>query len=43
VLPDPVLLERCLTDPDWRPGKGDVSRFSGRPDNCVQPDSSRAC
>lgn len=43
VLPDPALLERCLTDPDWRPGKDDVSRFSGRPDNSVQPDSSHAC
>ena len=30
VLPDPRLLERCLADPDWRPGRGDVSRFSGK-------------
>jgi len=43
VLPDPQLLERCLGDPDWRPGRGDVSRFSGRPDNFAHPDSTRAC
>jgi CRP/FNR family cyclic AMP-dependent transcriptional regulator len=42
VLPDPQLLERCLADPDWRPGRGDVSRFSGRPGNFAQPDSTRA-
>jgi CRP/FNR family cyclic AMP-dependent transcriptional regulator len=43
LLPDPSLLERCLADPEWRPGRGDVSRFSGRPDSFAQPDSTRAC
>jgi CRP/FNR family cyclic AMP-dependent transcriptional regulator len=32
LLPDPALLERCLADPEWRPGRGDVSRFAIRPD-----------
>ena len=27
VVPDPQLLQRCLDDPDWRPGRGDVARF----------------
>jgi CRP/FNR family cyclic AMP-dependent transcriptional regulator len=43
LLPDPQLLERCLADPDWRPGRGDVSRFSGRPEDFAPRDSTRAC
>jgi CRP/FNR family cyclic AMP-dependent transcriptional regulator len=43
VLPNPELLERCLADPDWRPGRGDVSRFSGRPEDFAPRDSTRAC
>jgi CRP/FNR family transcriptional regulator, cyclic AMP receptor protein len=36
LLPDPQLLERCLSDPDWRPGRGDVTRFAS-----AQPETPR--
>jgi CRP/FNR family transcriptional regulator, cyclic AMP receptor protein len=48
LLPDPRVLERCLDDPNWRPGRAAqdpaaLSRLSGRPGPCRPPDSTQAC
>ena len=40
VLPNPQLPERCLAGQDWRPGRGDVSRLSRRPDDSGRSDST---
>ena len=37
VLPDPPLLRRCLADPNWRPGRGDIARFSLTQNNFARP------